>query len=169
MTQSNRRELLHIGVASLSFAFLTQLRWARAQEDGSKGNRVLPNDEQIETANPGATMRIQYLEMVSPDVEAICKTYEQLHGVKFSDPVANLGNARTTTLHDGSILGIRAPLRGNETPVVRPYFLVEDIESAVAKAAEAGAEVALPPMKLADYGTCAILIQGGIEHGLWQN
>ena len=55
-----------------------------------------------------------------------------------------------------------------EKPVVRPYILVEDIEATVAAAADSGAEIAVPPMKLAGHGTCAIVIQGGIESGLWQ-
>jgi hypothetical protein len=55
-----------------------------------------------------------------------------------------------------------------EGPVVRPYWLVDDIESAVAAAVESGAEVAHPPMLIPDHGTFAIYIQGGIQHGLWQ-
>ena len=63
------------------------------------------------------------------------------------------------------MLGIRAPLRDTEGPVVRPYVLVEEIDAAVAAAAEAGAEIA---MELPGYGQFAIVIQGGIESGLWQ-
>ena len=33
---------------------------------------------------------------------------------------------------------------------------------------EAGAEIAHPPMELPGHGTFAIVIQGGIHHGLWQ-
>jgi predicted enzyme related to lactoylglutathione lyase len=113
-------------------------------------------------------MQIQYLEIVTPDVDAICTTYSQIHGVTFSDGDANLGGARTAKLANGGLLGVRAPLRATEEPVVRPYVLVEDIAAAVATAADAGAVVALPPMEIAGHGTCAIVIQGGIESGLWQ-
>jgi predicted enzyme related to lactoylglutathione lyase len=51
---------------------------------------------------------------------------------------------------------------------VRPYWLVEDIEAAVAAAEEAGAQIALPPMELPGHGRCAIYFAGGVEHGLWQ-
>ena len=113
-------------------------------------------------------MTIHYLEIVSPDVDAVCQTYEQIHGVVFGEPDASLGNARTAKLPNESLIGIRAPLRETETPIVRPYFLVEDIAASVAKAAESGAEIALPPMALGAHGQCAIFIQGGVEHGLWQ-
>lgn len=115
-----------------------------------------------------AVITIQYLEIVSPNVDALCETYERLHGVKFGAPDANLGNARTAELANGSTLGIRAPLRDTEEPIVRPYFLVDDIEASVAKAADSGALIALPPMALLGHGKCAVFIQGGAEHGLWQ-
>lgn len=114
-------------------------------------------------------MRIQYLEIVTPDVDAVCSTYAQANGVTFTaecDP--NLGGARTADLAGGGRIGIRPPLRESETPVVRPYLLVADIQAAVDKAANAGAQVALPPMELPEHGTCAIVIQGGIESGFWQ-
>jgi len=63
---------------------------------------------------------------------------------------------------------VRAPLRETEEPVVRPYWLVDDLEKAIAAAVEAGGELALPPMEIPGYGTCAIYVQGGNDHGLWQ-
>lgn len=128
------------------------------REDSNKINR---NDDE-------SAMHVQYLEIVTPEVDAICKTYSQVHDVKFgkADPV--LGGACTAKMRNGGMLGVRAPLRPTEEPVVRPYVLVDDIEKAVAAAAAAGAEIALPPMELPGHGTCAIFIQGGIESGLWQ-
>jgi len=113
-------------------------------------------------------MQVQYLEIVTPDVDAICAQYSKVHGVTFGDPDPNLGGARTAKLNGDGMLGIREPLRDSETPVVRPYVLVDDIAAAVTAAADAGAEIALPPMELPGHGTCAIVIQGGIECGLWQ-
>ena len=113
-------------------------------------------------------MNVHYLEIVTPDVEAVCAHYATLHGVAFGDPVAMLGGARTGSLADGGSVGVRAPMHDAESPVVRPYTLVDDIEAAVAAAGDAGAQVALPPMPLPGHGTCAIVILGGIECGLWQ-
>ena len=75
---------------------------------------------------------------------------------------------RPKWLANGGTLGIRAPLRDTETPVVRPYFLVHDIVEAVAAAAQSGAEIAMQPTEIPGRGKFAILIQGGIESGLWQ-
>ena len=47
-------------------------------------------------------------------------------------------------------------------------MLVDDIQAAIDAAAEAGAEVAMPPMEIPGHGSFAIFIQGGIESGLWQ-
>lgn len=114
-------------------------------------------------------MQISYLEIVTPDVDAVCATYAQLHGVRFGEGEPALGGARTTRLTGGGTLGVRAPMHDGERPVVRPYVLVEDIVASVAAATEAGAVIAVPPMKLEGHGTCAIYFQGGIECALWQN
>ena len=115
------------------------------------------------------TMQLQYLEIVTPDVDALCKQYSTVHGITFSEPDANFGNARTAKLNGGGLIGIRGPLRESETPVIRPYVLVENLEEAVAAAADAGAEIAIPRMEIpGGHGTIAVVIQGGIECGLWQ-
>ena len=113
-------------------------------------------------------IQVQYLEIVTPDVDAMCGTLEKLHGVRFSNPEAELGNARTAALEGGGLIGVRAPMREDEEPVVRPYVLVDDIDAAVEAATAAGAEIAMPPMEIPDQGKFAIYIQGGIQHGLWQ-
>ncbi|MEM8678819.1 MAG: hydroxylase [Planctomycetota bacterium] len=113
-------------------------------------------------------MQLEYLEIVTPEADALCKQYTAIHGVTFSDPVPSFGNARTASLKGGGLLGIRGPLRDTETPVIRPYVGVKDLDAAVAAAAEAGADVALPRMDIPGHGAIAIVIQGGIECGLWQ-
>ena len=113
-------------------------------------------------------MTTQYLEIVTPVVDVVCDTYERTHGVTFSDGDPALGGARTAELTGGGLIGVRPPLRDTEEPTVRPYMLVQDIGAAVDVAEEAGAEVAIRSMELEGHGTCAILIQGGIEIGLWQ-
>jgi hypothetical protein len=55
-----------------------------------------------------------------------------------------------------------------EDPVVRPYFLVEDIGAAADAARAAGAEIAMPPTEIPGQGTFAIYFLGGTQHALWQ-
>ena len=113
-------------------------------------------------------MKVHYLEIVTPEVDALCVQYSALHDITFSEPDANLGGARTAKLSGGGLLGIRGPMHDKETPVVRPYVLVDDIKASVESAAKAGAQIAVPPMEIPTHGTCAIVIHGGIECGLWQ-
>jgi predicted enzyme related to lactoylglutathione lyase len=111
---------------------------------------------------------VQYLEVVTPDVDATCTALEKVYGVSFGKPAAELGHARTAGLRGGGLIGVRAPMRGTEQPVVRPYALVENIAAAVEAAEAAGAELVLPPTEIPGRGKCAIYILGGIEYGLWQ-
>ena len=111
---------------------------------------------------------IQYLEIVTPDVDATCDALEAMRGVSFGEPIPEFGNARTAPLENGGRIGVRAPMRETEGPVVRPYLLVEDIEAAVDAARASGAEIAMAPTEIPGQGRFAIYILGGIQHGLWQ-
>ena len=111
---------------------------------------------------------VHYVEIVCSDVDAHCAMLEQVHGVSFGDPVAALGMARVAEGDDGSLIGVRAPMANHDTPIVRTYYRVDDIEGAVAKAEAAGAMIAYPPTQQGDTGTWAIYIVGGTQVGLWQ-
>jgi predicted enzyme related to lactoylglutathione lyase len=113
-------------------------------------------------------MQVYYLEIVTKEVEAVCAAYAAATGEPFGKPDAGLGNARTAALPGRGMVGVRAPLSDTEEPVVRPYWLVDDIEAAVAVAVAAGGVVAHPPLEIPGHGTFAIYIQGGVHHGLWQ-
>lgn len=140
---------------------------ATGKESG--GDTATQEAQESDRPLTGDTMHIQYLEIVTPEAEELCAQYAAVHGLTFGEPDANVGGARIAKLEGGTSLAIRGPLRETETPVIRPYMLVEDIKASVDAAAEAGAEVALPPMELPGHGTCAIVIRGGIECGFWQN
>lgn len=114
------------------------------------------------------SMQVHYLEIVTRDVDSVCAAYGAAIGVKFGEPDAGLGNARTAAMPGGGLVGVRAPLREDEEPVVRPYWLVDDIEAAVAAVKAAGGQIAHPPLEIPGHGTFAIYVQGGNDHGLWQ-
>src|SRR5690242_8943421 len=109
-----------------------------------------------------------YIEIVSAETDALITLYEKMHGLTFGAPEADLGQARVATRADGVLIGIRAPLAAHEEPIVRTYLAVTDIEGATKRAADAGAVVAYGPQKQGARGTFAILISGGVQHGLWQ-
>ncbi|MEM8782800.1 MAG: hydroxylase [Planctomycetota bacterium] len=109
-----------------------------------------------------------YLEIVTLSVGETCAALGKAHGVEFGAPVPELGLARTARLKHGGLLGVRAPMRSTETPVVRPYVLVDDIDAAIKAAEASGAEVAMHPMAISGRGKFAIYRLGGIDHGLWQ-
>ena len=113
-------------------------------------------------------MLVQYLEVVTPEVDATCNALAKLHGVSFGQPDVGLGNARTAELKNGGRIGVRAPMAAHEEPIVRPYILVSDINAAVSAAEAAGGQIALPVTEF-PAGKFAIYILGGIQHGLWQH
>ena len=113
-------------------------------------------------------MRIHYLEIVTEGVDAVCAAYVAANGLAFGDPDAGLGGARTAALPGGGMVGVRPPMHETEEPVVRPYWLVEDIQEAYGAALEAGATEAHPPLEIPGHGTFAIYAQGGVHHGLWE-
>ena len=113
-------------------------------------------------------MQIEYLEIVTPEVDATCAVLAQQREITFSGPVPELGNALLATLSNGGRISVRAPTAEHETPVVRPYMLVDDIEVAIADAQAQGAEFAMLATEVPGQGAFAIYMLGGIQHGLWQ-
>jgi predicted enzyme related to lactoylglutathione lyase len=113
-------------------------------------------------------MAVHYLEIVTEDMETLVAVYAGVHGLSFGPPDPDLGLARVAIQADGSLVGIRKPLAAHEQPITRAYLAVDDIDRAVNKATSAGAVVAYPPTRQGARGRFAILIEGGIQHGLWQ-
>lgn len=113
-------------------------------------------------------MTVHYVEIVSDDADTLVALYGRMHGLSFGPEDPDLGQARVASRPDGTRVGIRKPLAAHEPPIVRTYFAVPDIEQAVKQAAENGATVAYPPTQQGARGTFAIVIHGGVQHGLWQ-
>jgi uncharacterized protein len=113
-------------------------------------------------------MAVHYLEIVSNDVDALSELYQRMHGLSFGPPDPDLGQARVATQADGALVGIRKPLAAHEQPIMRTYVAVQDIEQALKEAEESGAVIAYPATRQGHRGTFAIVIQGELEHGLWQ-
>ena len=115
-----------------------------------------------------AAVKIEFLEIVTPEMDATIATLEKVHGVSFGDPVPEFGNARTAPLAGGGRISVRAPMRPDEAPVVRPYILSDKIAAAAEVAEKSGGEIAIPPLEIEGQFTFAIYLQGGNEFGLVQ-
>ena len=134
----------------------------------SFGCRTAQRSEPVTHTEGSSKMGVHYLEIVSDDVDASCALYERVHGLSFGQPDPDLGQARVATRADGSMVGIRKPLAAHETPIMRTYLAVEDIQRAAQEAESSGAVIAYPPTRQGKRGSFAIVIQGGVQHGLWQ-
>jgi predicted enzyme related to lactoylglutathione lyase len=113
-------------------------------------------------------MAVHYLEIVSNDADTLTGLYQRMHGLSFGPPDPDLGQARVATQADGTLVGIRKPLAAHEQPIMRSYLAVGDLQQAVKEAEQHGATVAYPPTPQGQRGTFAIVIQGNVQHGLWQ-
>lgn len=111
---------------------------------------------------------MHYLEIVSNDAGTLIELYQRMHGLAFGPPDPDLGQARVATREDGTMIGIRKPLAAHEQPIIRTYLPSEDIALAVTNAEANGAIIAYPPTRQGQRGTFAIVIQGDVQHGLWQ-
>lgn len=152
--------MTRIALASLAPAFVF---WAAVAVGIQEPPPTTTEAVRVEAALP-----VQYLEVVTADVETTVAALEQLHGVSFGESEAALGGARLARLRGGGRIGVRAPMREDEKPVVRPYVLVDDIEAAVTAAEAAGGVFAMYPTEITGHGRFAIYFQGGIQFGLWQ-
>ncbi len=127
-----------------------------------------PMQAQDHSMSPKPAPHVEYLEIVTTEVDKTIATLSEHHGVSFSDPIAELGFGRVASLAGGGRISVRAPIGDQETPVVRPYLLVDDIEAAIATAEAKGAQFAMYATEIPDQGTFAIYFLGGIQHGLWE-
>ncbi len=114
-------------------------------------------------------MRIGYLEIVTPDVQHVCRMIEKSTGEKFDKPNPLLGNAYTVSTPDGGLVGVRAPMHDAEEPVTRTYFRTDKIEDATQAAINDGAELAHPVHELPGLCKFSIVFQGKNQFGFWQS
>lgn len=153
---------LHI-LKTLSVAALSSVIWLGACQPSQSAE---PDTTAVADVDG---MSVQYLEIVTEEVEATCANLAAIHDVAFGDPVPMLGNARVAELSGGGRLGVRAPLSPDEgAPLVRPYMKVDDIETAITEAQAAGAEFAMLATEIPGQGKFAIYFLGGVQYGLWE-
>lgn len=113
-------------------------------------------------------MTIHYLEIVCANPAAQSAALEKILGFQFRGPIAELGDAYVAENADGGRIGVRASMHETEEPVVRPYFLSDDLERDLKHLEALGAQIAHPPMEIPGRGAFAIYILNGVQFGLWR-
>jgi predicted enzyme related to lactoylglutathione lyase len=151
--------LLGVGAIATTTWYIHGRGSEAAAQEAKPADKQDPNEK---------SMQLYYLEVVTKDVDAVCAAYSAASGVTFGKPDARFGGERRAPLAGGWMIGVRAPMRETEAPVVRPYWLVKDIKAAVAAVKKAGGQVAVEPTEFPPLGTYAIYVHGGVDHGLWE-
>src|ERR1043166_5533186 len=98
MLKTKRRNFLYGGAAFVAAP------WTAILQTGCSLNHV-----ETKNTDKGNTMKIHYLEIVTPDVDGSVALCSRIHGLSFGVAEENLGGARTAKLANGGTLGIRAP------------------------------------------------------------
>lgn len=111
---------------------------------------------------------VHYLELVTPRAAETAAMMAEAYGWTFSAPIDELGGARVAMLPNGGRCGVRAPMHAQERPATRPYVRVKDLDLAVQRATEAGAQLALDRMDMGPLGRIAIWFHDGLEHAAWE-
>jgi uncharacterized protein len=112
-----------------------------------------------------------WVDVASPDVDASADFYGGLFGWELvtADPPEETGGYGLFTKNEKVVAGI-GPLQSPEQPTVwSTYVNVDDADDVVAKAQEAGGQIAMGPIDVLDAGRMAFLIDPtGAIVGIWQ-
>ena len=99
MPTLTRRNLLRTGAALATPTGLVTLITGCNQSSTDTSQQTESNDElnrETQESNPpaaGEPMKVQYLEIVTPEVDALCRQYSTIHGITFSEPDADTRKA----------------------------------------------------------------------------
>ena len=90
MPNTDRRNMLRVGLAFVALPSTIlylgcgpDQDLATSETEHAPGNQPKGSEEVAESTAKENSMQIQYLEIVTPDVDAVCQTYSKLYGVTF--------------------------------------------------------------------------------------
>ncbi len=113
---------------------------------------------------------VMFFEVISPDHERAKKFYGELFGWQFSaDPDMGGYNLIDTAAGDNAIGGGLGPVEEQDSPGVRVYVAVDDLEDYLQRAEQLGGTRLVPPTDLpGGYGRFAMFADpDGNTVGLW--
>lgn len=141
----------------------------------SQTTQTTPNAATTATTGRRPAGTPTWIDLGTDDIAGAEAFYGALFGWTFTDQGEEFGHYRM--IHAGehlvggamSTAGMTCP-EGGEVPTQwGVYLATDDIEATVAKALEAGAKPAVPPMPVGEQGTMAVVVDpAGAAVGLWQ-
>jgi hypothetical protein len=108
--------LLVCGLSIASWALAAHQDGMKKVEGGTQTGAKSADQKAIKEE----ALHVYYLEIVTKDVDQVCAAYSAVGGVTFGKADAGLGGARTAPMPGGGMVGVRAPMRETEAPIVRP-------------------------------------------------
>jgi predicted enzyme related to lactoylglutathione lyase len=112
-----------------------------------------------------------WVDLASPDVDGSVAFYSGLFGWEYgpAGPPEESGGYGMLSLRDKLVAGVGPLQNPTQPPVWSTYVAVDDADATVAKATDAGGQVAMAPMDVMDAGRMAFLIDPvGAFVGVWQ-
>lgn len=112
-----------------------------------------------------------WIDLASPDVDASVAFYGGLFGWEHAaaGPAEETGGYGVFTLRGKQVAGVMPLQDEQQPPVWTTYIAVDDADDAVARATQAGGQIALGVIDVMDAGRMAYLVDPtGAVVGIWQ-
>jgi predicted enzyme related to lactoylglutathione lyase len=119
---------------------------------------------------PRAHGAFTWIDLVTPDLEAAKKFYQQLFGWEYLDTGEDFGHYHFALSQGRNAAGLNQLQPDSQTPSLWTlYFASDDAAADVARVKALGGQVYLEPMTVGDSGIMAVCADStGAAFGLWQ-
>ena len=112
-----------------------------------------------------------WVDLATPDVEAAAAFYGELFGWEVPElpNSAEMGGYRRAKLNGKDVAGVLPLMQEGQPPAWSTYISVADAAATVVAVRDAGGQVIVEPMEVADLGTMGVFIDPtGAVCGIWQ-
>lgn len=110
-----------------------------------------------------------WVDIAVDDFDAAAEFYRRLLGWEVERGAEEFGGYAVATVDGRSVAGITPKAAAEQPTAWTTYLATDDVTATVRRVREAGGQVVMEPMAVADLGTPAIVTDpGGAFVGLWQ-
>ena len=112
-----------------------------------------------------------WVDLATPDIEAAATFYGELFGWEVPElpNSAEMGGYRRAKKNGKDVAGVMPLMQEGQPPAWGTHVSVTDAEATMAAVREAGGQVVVEPMEVADYGKMSVFIDPtGAVCGAWQ-